>query len=578
MKLNNIEAQGFRSFTEPQVLDVTSLPPGLYHVAGDNGAGKSSLFETFNWVYTGETSRGLSARAVKHWTSQEKCAVIFDGSTVDGLPIQILRMWQPNTLEISLDGSASGPIDQKELEQVMGVPPSAFTHSIYFPQYPVPYFADLKPAEQTVLFSSVLGLEVWENASSNATADAGFLEQTLQTANEQLAKLTGQAEEMAAWDYATQEATWARDLEERITTAVRIKTQHGFDVTAAEASVRAAAAGSVEFRRLRDLVDVASRLVQDAGHEERRIEKNIAGLRAKDRTTCPACGAPVSNDHILKELASAERELSIAHAQAEARLLEHTLAIKEMTKHRQAEVDLLNAQTALADAGAELKTAERTLANTKLETNPYTPMRVSAEARGEKLVTDMETLGKEMDVLRGELAAARYWIKGFKEVRLSIIRESLVQLTVEVNESVFQLGLRDWSIEFDIERENKSGGISRNFNIAITAPGSPAAVPWRSWSGGESQRLRLAITMGFANLICAKLGMSPNLEMWDEPSNGLNEEGIQAMLRVFAERAARLKKVVLLADHRTLDFGGFTGIIEVRKETNGSHINVRRTT
>lgn len=53
----------------------------------------------------------------------------------------------------------------------------------------------------------------------------------------------------------------------------------------------------------------------------------------------------------------------------------------------------------------------------------------------------------------------------------------------------------------------------------------------------------------------------------------LSETGIQDLLAVLAERAAKQKKIILLADHRALDFGGFSGTITVTKNHLGSTIS-----
>ena len=153
-----------------------------------------------------------------------------------------------------------------------------------------------------------------------------------------------------------------------------------------------------------------------------------------------------------------------------------------------------------------------------------------------------------------------------------LIQESLAQLTLECNEVLFQMGLQDWFVSFDVERETKSGGINKNFTVMVQAPQMKDPVPWEVWSGGESQRLRLAVSMGFANLVSSRLGVQPNVEFWDEPSTWMTESGIQDMLTVLAERAERYRKVILLADHRALDFGGFVGVINIIKDRGGSRI------
>lgn len=58
-----------------------------------------------------------------------------------------------------------------------------------------------------------------------------------------------------------------------------------------------------------------------------------------------------------------------------------------------------------------------------------------------------------------------------------------------------------------------------------------------------------------------------------EPSSWLSESGIQDLLGVLLERAKKHRKVILLADHRGLSFGQFSGTIMVTKDSNGSRLN-----
>lgn len=104
----------------------------------------------------------------------------------------------------------------------------------------------------------------------------------------------------------------------------------------------------------------------------------------------------------------------------------------------------------------------------------------------------------------------------------------------------------------------------------MKSPDSPEEVPWESWSGGETQRLRIACSIGLANLIRARMPNAPELEIWDEPTSFLAEEGVQDLIDFFSERAE--ERQVFLIDHRSLDSGAFDRIFTVTKDKQGSHI------
>jgi DNA repair exonuclease SbcCD ATPase subunit len=177
---------------------------------------------------------------------------------------------------------------------------------------------------------------------------------------------------------------------------------------------------------------------------------------------------------------------------------------------------------------------------------------------------------KELEELQAKYDATIYWVSGFKRVRLFVIEETLRQLEVEVNNSLTSLGLVDWSIEFDVERENKSGGVTKGFVVFIRCPSNPEPVRWESWSGGETQRLQLAGDFGLANLIMMQAGLTNTIEFYDEPSNHLSDEGVNDLAETLHQRALDDGKTIWLVDHRMPEFGDFKAKLEVVKTETGS--------
>lgn len=581
MKLNRLEVQGFRSFNTSQTVDFAAMQPGLYHVSGKNdvepeleanGAGKSSLFESVYWALYGKTSRGLKAGSIKNWHSDEKCAVVLDMVTDTG-NLSLLRMWGPNALEVD-DAKGTRPVDQTELELLLGIQPDAFLFAIYFAQF-APAFVDLSPSEQTGVFSSVLNLDLWENASAEASQRYNEHEGLIRQVREELARLKGQAHELLAQDYTDKEKAWSREHRKELARLDESRESWTGAIKKVEVEVKEAKVDSIEFRLRREVVQKKAEACTIAAHTLKQIEKSLAVLRSKNLTKCPTCGAPVSNEHIKKETASTLQQLEAAKQVADGLLTQHDQALKYMCLVRESEVELNDAEKRLATLVSSMQSTEERIKENKTAKNPFTKLREEQEVRGEALAKNLDYAEAKLSKAERQAKVIQYWVKGFKEIRLALIRESLAQLTIEVNETLFQLGLQDWSVEFDIERETKSGSINRSFTIMVCSPHTDEVVPWGVWSGGESQRLRLAISMGFSNLICNRMGTQPNIECWDEPNQFLSDCGITDLLDVLTERAKKQNKVILLADHRSLSYGGFAGSIEVIKDKNGSNINVK---
>jgi len=579
MKINRIALQGFRSFRAQQSLDTTGMPPGLYHVAGENlleptleanGVGKSSLFEAPGWALYGRTSRGIRAGAVKSWSGKAQCAVLLSGESEAG-PLSIYRTWSPNALTITVADASARPVDQQELEQLVGIPPAAFHAAVHFAQF-APAFVDLPPAEQTALFVSVLNLQLWDQASVLAGERAAAQAQEAQQLREHLARLQGQAEELLTHDYAADEQAWqvqqdaaVKHLSDSLASA---KLKH----TNAQQQVKGAAKTEAVATAATTTLHEAGAAAAVARDTVRRLFDALSALNRKNITKCPTCGGPISNAHIKAEIARTEKELAAATTTHKATQAGIDAAQTDAARFAADLERVREAKATLITIEREVNTLYQQLTAEQRKANLFTALRTETDRRGAELADAIQSTQDTLDTATTKTAHFQFWQKGFKEVRLAQIKHSLDQLTVEVNEVLFQLGLHDWSFEFDIERETKAGTINKSFTTLVHSPYTEDAVPWEVWSGGESQRLRLACAMGFANLICARSGIQPNIEMWDEPSSWLSGAGIDDLLSVLAARAQRTAKVILLADHRALAFGGFAGRILIRKDAGGSCI------
>jgi exonuclease SbcC len=238
-----------------------------------------------------------------------------------------------------------------------------------------------------------------------------------------------------------------------------------------------------------------------------------------------------------------------------------------------------DAVTAHSKARQELQKHERWLdeledkhAALKAAVNPF-------DAIEEKTAAKLQTLSDERDDVQAQHDASdaktrlySFWARGFKDLRLQLIAEALTELEIEVNSSVEALGLVGWSLLFQVDRETKGGNVKRGFSVLVKSPHNDNPVPWEAWSGGETQRLRLAANMGLSDLIRSRTGATIPLEVWDEPTQGLSEQGVQDLLEALASRARVEQRTIWIVDHHSHAFGDFKGSALVVKAPSGSRI------
>lgn len=562
LQLKALTLQGFRSFKTGTCLILENLPAGLYHVTGNNGAGKSTLFSGLYWGTYGAHPDGLKGPALKNWDG-EQCWVHV---TYDDL--SITRTQSPNSLKAN-----DADIAQDELNKLLPVDADTFLRSVYFPQEH-DAFIDLRPDQRLALYSSVMSLDLWETASDNASAASSDLEDAIARQREQVAALEAEIATLVKQDFTDAIKKWDANQRTYIGRLQAKVNLFRHQVAKCQVQVDKTAEAHQEYLDLLAEFRKLEHEVASHNNETSRVRDRIEQL--KETNTCPTCGQPWDDIHDKQaQLADLLGKVDDLHKKVIA-LRDQRDSLRRRSQALSASYN--NAQKAreeLATAQGDFRAEQRALDRAQGETNPYTELE---DRRKKDLAQARQQLVKVKQGLDQDIAFAqgvKFWSKGFKDVRLSLIEESLQQLNLEVNECVEDLGLSGWTLTFDVERETKRGTIKRGFQCMVHNPNTDKDLPWEAWSGGERQRLRLACSMGVSNLICAHRGISPNFELWDEPTTSLTTEGIGALLDCLAARAQQQNKRIFLADHHVFDYGGFAGLIEVLKTDGQSHIKIR---
>lgn len=619
MILRSLVLINFRSFTGRQEFTFPSSP-GLYFMQGQNlaeprleanGSGKSTIWEALLWCLYGKTSRGLKAGDVCNWTAGKKCTVVLCfHATLDGVSDSyfLTRTWNPNTWTLKgLFGSsfdlakdASNPM-LAELRLTF----SSFLNCILTAQNQ-PMFIDQKADTKAAIFSEVLQLDTWLAHSESASRKASKRDAANRKLEWEVAGLRGQLDELSRNVIHGDSKAWEAERERRV---AELDNKHhaasellrGIKDKQAAASQRLMDARESAERVAKELGDLTSwarqsdRDIQkletsilEAGAKIERLQITVDQLQHKK--ACPTCGQEIDAKERAKMLAEAQERLEDTQQHREKLRVQLGVKIKHQREDLEAvkeceeiaasagykvddargESDRLQHQRAYASADVE--SLEREVAAVLREVNPFLEQerkRVEAVAR---IQADLSAAERELDHGRYVHSLCSFWVRGFKDLRLHQIAEALSELEVEVNSCVESLGLVGWEIGFQVDRETKSGTIQRGFSVTVKSPHNAAPVPWEAWSGGEAQRLRIATTMGFSNLIRARTGTTLNLEVWDEPTQGLSAQGVQDLLESLASRAQIEGRQIWVVDHRSRDFGNFAGGAMITKTESGSTI------
>lgn len=618
MKLLAIRITNFRSFTKTQEFKFPDTP-GLYFMQGvneaeprleANGAGKSTIWDATCWCIFNKTHKGLKAGEVSNWEAGKGTRVELDFIAPSGEECTMVRQWGPILWELHPLGM---PAQKEDLTKAKENPVLSWLALEFQPFLQCALmaqgqamFLDLKSDAQATLFSEVMGLDRWIGYSTLASTKASAQDAITRSLERKQAEQVGQLSALTShdldrrsrdWESTKQEQVKAIDAEytAKLGEQELLKDQY---TAAQEDETNARAA----FHPIKAGVAAMSVEVADARQELRNYEMEIGlvGKRIgelekqeediKHSSECPTCGHQMSRaegDKIISKLAREYGKLTTKLGVMQRQVGKLDPLIKQRERAlTEAEDQLITAQVDLdsyvADTNATRRRVEQ--GETELDRleekahdllnaeNLYAGLIEQAAYDADKLSTSLASTRHQLDQSQERHSMLNYWVRGFKELRLQLIAEALTELEVEANSCLAALGLLDWELNFQVDRETKSGGVQRGFSVLVRSPHNANAVPWEAWSGGEAQRLRLACNMGLADLIRARTGTGLDLEVWDEPTRDLSGQGVQDLLVALEARAQHEERAIWLVDHRTHSFGGFTGGAMVTKTDAGSSI------
>ena len=612
--------KGFQSFRDEFTFYFPTAP-GLYFLRGDNqleprlggnGAGKSTLWAALYWLCFETTPKGLRAGNVANWDTGRGVEVVFQYEH-EGSMFGVRRTWGPNSWTMLTDyqePGKHGPIIDlvKSTENPflahLKLGPSAFLHCILMAQRRE-MFLDLKPEAKVSLLTDVLGLDAWIDRSAQASKKAQEQDRVSRMLEQRVADLEGQLRAHTATDYAAQAAEWDKACNAKLDELTR---QHGIAIKVEKEHAVVTDRAKLLVDSLRTKVRAAQTMLNELQTKQRESERAIdrigismeasksraavirTDMEALKSMKCPECGQPVPLEQVQDKLQKLADELAQTNKKMIADRLETT---KERAALQQAAEALASASASVNGQREALITAERELSGhqralqyvtrdldriedeaerLEAETNPFTQLQAERLEDVAGLQQRLADAKSDLDDSTTEHALKLMWVRGFKEIRLFDMANALTALEVEVNSSVSEMGLQDWSINFALDRETARGDVKRGFSVFVQSPANKKPVPWEAWSGGESQRLRLSGTCGLSDLIRSQSGCNLGLEVWDEPTDGLSPQGITDLLEALKARAQREHRQVWVVDHHALGYGAFDGVYTVVKDATGSHI------
>jgi DNA repair exonuclease SbcCD ATPase subunit len=605
----------FKAYTAHVGINFLKLGTGLWFVEGvnkvsprlgSNGAAKSTIWDALTWCLYGRTVKGGRTPDVVTWGGKRAPEVELVLSIEDGGGMRehiVSRVGKTNGLTLN-----DKLVTQETIDELMGLNYENFLHTIVLGQRR-PLFFDLSASDKLAVLSETLNLSKWDDRIERARNTAKAISTDWGNATLGYGSATQRADDLdrdlrdrisASDEWESRKTKAAESLRKEIkqTEADLARAQDdlgkadlAYDGAELELrhSQRALHAMGESLAMLSGQALAAKAVVEQC----RRISDDYkaeadAFAALKDKATCPTCGSRMDKAHHKAELkrmddhwagcVKAEEE-----AQRKADKLARDLAamLKTSRKHEDdialfrersnnAIDDRTRAQARVMEYKAKLEQMRKPPAD---DVNPHAEQIAVLRKRLRDAVADEKRLKRESEDLDAKLQATTYWVDGFKQVRLYLIEDVLVELEAVTQTMLSDLGLEGWKIQYGIDKELKNGAVKPGLNVDLFQPGYEAPIKWESFSGGEAQRLRIIGALALSETILRRAGVQCDFLVLDEPTTHLSPEGVKETIAMLLE-LAKGDRTIMYCDHAAVDTRRFAGRLKVTKDERGARLAV----
>jgi DNA repair exonuclease SbcCD ATPase subunit len=576
---------------------------GVVYVVGENrvnarlagnGAAKSTIWDALCWCLYGKTPLGLRNTDVKPWSGGKPFVTV--GLTIDDRDVTIQRSTSPN--KFLINGK-----EEADVSPVLPMSFELFVNTVLLPQ-DKPLFFDRGPTEKMDLIAEACYLDRWDTRSAAASRAAAEQEIKWASLERELALAQGALDEIEAllgeernksrsWNDTASGRTQASEADIGV-----LQRQWQLQdkllataILAEDGALTERRASEAQARKLRGALSTAVGDVNWRNQKIRMAEETLAACEEDlsviaGAKSCPVCGHPVKASdlaehkaHLTKKRNEARQTLAasqklLATENATVLSTRKKLAGVEADiesfaqKANEAQDDVIRYKSSTLDLSTKLEAARRV----KGETNPHLAQIAVLQRRQKSVKSEIDGIEKDLAQAKEYLEQVRFWIKGFKDIKLQLIEEVLSELELTANSMIEEVGLEDWQVRFDIEKESKTGNIRRQIDVQINSPDSKGFVRWESWSGGERQRLKLIGSLSLADVLLGYAGIETNLEILDEPAVYWASEGVQELCAFLAERARERKKTIFYIEHQAVESTHFADVVRVVRDKSGARL------
>ena len=578
MIISEICIRGFKSFgNNEQILKLNTEKGELILLVGNNGAGKSSLLDSFDYTLYGKT-RGKK----KKWSTLSTLPNRINGELMNhikfmsnGTNIEVKRGISPSILELWENGvlnerAGKSNIDEK-IENYIGIDLETFKSFISLSINDFKNFISLSNEEKQLLLDKLFNLEVvnilnsiLKDITKNNKIRAASFDAEIRTLDESISSIQKSIDK--AIERQKEETRLALEREKE-------DIQAEIDRIAGEMNSK-----KDDYKSLKEKIDKIkekeTELNNELDNEKKQYintQNDIKNVQREidlyDSGKCPTCRTDFNSDHFVALRDSfVEKKLSFENIKVEiegniTKVKERQVKLKKLSETTTITFNdlnyLLKSYKSEIDKLTQKKDSQKAPINTTPSINIEDFQNAIEELTEKKIVSsDSITICKEKDLYYKELNR----IFGEDGVKKSIISGIIKPINYFINENIKKM-----SLPFEVK-------LDETFTAEIKQLGS--IIEHDSLSTGEQKLTNISILIAYLKLIRTKRHI--NILFLDEVFSSVDIDNIQRILELLKSFANEYNINIFVVHHAVLNQEMFDRILLIEKNVFSSITEINK--
>lgn len=573
-----------------------------------NGSGKSSLLDLLSYGLFDEVPRDLKIDEVINEAEGKECETEI-GFKLNNSVYQIVKKRKPNDAYIIRDGiELPRGKDLKEtreqIQRLIRFDYKTFVNSIYLTQGGKSEFIALSDSDKQKILTEVLDLSIFDDAYKSASQTMKDFDTQYSLTQSQIGQhqsraieINGEMAQLSiksnSFDKDRAAVIKSRELEQEnirqqnVQLELEVARLSGFvdanipslDVLAERSQIEALNEKLKLQSQVDQIVTQASQNIYSLNNEIKRLEVELGQINQVGEGKCSRCKQTVNGTHLEEEKTLVKNKMSsviaekAGHEQQYAQYKQVQDKFKELTQQRQTleqqihqkQIQHQSSINANEQARLQVKFQIDSL-NNRIKANNDNYHRLTNEiVQYSQMKNDYEGMLKEKQVkfdeqeqmviqLQGRLVEFETLSRKFnvlKEMYKNIKYYIFANMTQTLNDNIktyldtlFNCSIQ---VELNTETTNTKGDIKQKFQTEIYKNGVKRS--YNSLSGGEKQRVKLATSFAFAEVLSSRSTNSLNILFLDEIlGEGLDSEGAARVVDLL-EKIKQTKNIFIIDHH-----------------------------